>query len=116
MRLSRPDPPRRNRTHISNEGKGGRLVTKRFKTAMLRGAVTLGGAFGLAVCLLATGSDGTPVSASGGSCQSSGPTTGAYTATVCLTDPADGATIAGNTTIAATASFTGTSPGVRRFV
>src|SRR4029077_364106 len=94
----------------------GRLVTMRLKTAMLRGAITLGGAFGLAVCLLATGSDGTPVAASGGACPASGPTTGAYTATVCLTDPADGATVAGNTTIAASATFTGTSPGVRRFV
>ena len=83
---------------------------------MLRGAITLGGAFGLAVCLLATGSDGTPVAASGGVCQSSSPVTGAYTATVCLTDPADGASIVGNTTIVATASFSGTSPGVRRFV
>jgi chitodextrinase len=92
------------------------LVTRGFRRAVVRGAIGLGGAVGLAVCLLATGSDGTPVAASGGSCQASGPVTGAYTATVCLTDPADGATIVGNSTIAATVSFSGTSPGVRRVV
>src|ERR1700675_3405389 len=92
------------------------MMTNGFKKAAFRGAITLGGAFGLALCVLATGSDGSPVAASGGSCQSSGPTTGAYTATVCITDPADGSTIVGNATFAATVSFSGTSPGVRRVV
>jgi chitodextrinase len=90
-------------------------MTKGFK-AVLRGAITLGGALGLAICLLATGSDGSPVAASGGSCQASGPLTGAYTATVCLTNPADGSTVVGNAPVAATVSFSGTSPGVRRVV
>jgi fibronectin type 3 domain-containing protein len=92
------------------------MTIDRLKKAALRGAITLGAAFGLAISVLATGSDGTPAVASGGACQASGPTTGAYTATVCITDPADGSAIIGNATIAATVSFTGTGPGVRRVV
>jgi chitodextrinase len=92
------------------------MTIDQLKKAALRGAITLGAAFGLAISVLATGSDGTQAVASGGACQASGPTTGAYTATVCITDPADGSTIFGNTTVTATVSFTGTGPGVRRVV
>ncbi len=52
------------------------------------------------------------------SCQTSGPTGGTYTATVCLTAPADGATVSGLTTVTATVTRSGTPtpPGVQRVV
>src|SRR6266702_2775158 len=78
--------------------------------------MTLGGAFALALSVLAMGSDGTPVAAAAGACQTSCPLTGAYTVTVCITDPTDSSTVVGNATVAATVSFTGAGPGVRRVV
>jgi fibronectin type 3 domain-containing protein len=92
------------------------MTTDGFKKSALRRAITLGAAFGLAFSVLATGFQGTTAVASAGACQASSPPTNAYTATVCITDPADGSTIVGNTTVAATVSFAPTSPGVRRVI
>src|SRR3954452_6746527 len=47
-------------------------------------------------------------------CQSSGPVGGAYTVNVCFSAPADGSTAVGPTAVTATATVTGTSPGIRR--
>ncbi|MDH3499700.1 MAG: DNRLRE domain-containing protein [Acidimicrobiia bacterium] len=49
-------------------------------------------------------------------CTTSGPSSGAYAVTVCLTAPAAGATLIGNSTVTATATVAGTNPGVRRLV
>jgi hypothetical protein len=49
-------------------------------------------------------------------CASSTPTSGAYTATLCITAPADGSTLSGNVTVTATVSVTGANPGVQRFI
>lgn len=49
------------------------------------------------------------------SCATSGPLAGSYSVTVCITDPADGATATGPVAAAATASAPG-GPGVRRMV
>jgi fibronectin type 3 domain-containing protein len=50
------------------------------------------------------------------SCQSSAPTGGTYTVTVCLTTPADGSTVSGDTTVTATLDQTSGGPGARRAV
>jgi len=47
-------------------------------------------------------------------CQSSGPVGGGYTVNVCFSAPSDGATAVGPTAVTATATVTGTSPGIRR--
>jgi chitodextrinase len=49
-------------------------------------------------------------------CNSSSPASAAYTATICLTSPASGATLTGLATVSATISVTGTNPGVRNVV
>jgi fibronectin type 3 domain-containing protein len=49
-------------------------------------------------------------------CQTSGPAGGAYTVSVCIDAPSDGAPLTGDTTVTASATFTGTSPGVQRMV
>jgi hypothetical protein len=49
-------------------------------------------------------------------CVSSLPPTGAYTVSICLTAPADGATLAGGVAVTATVAVTGTNPGVQRMV
>jgi fibronectin type 3 domain-containing protein len=49
-------------------------------------------------------------------CQTSGPVDGSYAVTVCVSDPADGATVTGARPVTATVSVTGTSPGVQRMV
>jgi chitodextrinase len=49
-------------------------------------------------------------------CQTSGPTGGSYTVSVCLTAPADGATVGLDTTVSATVTVTGTGPGVQRMI
>ncbi|MDQ3870012.1 MAG: metallophosphoesterase, partial [Chloroflexota bacterium] len=50
------------------------------------------------------------------SCESSAPASGAYTVTVCLTEPGDGAVLSGMKTVTATASVGGASPGVQKVV
>src|SRR5512135_666882 len=57
-----------------------------------------------------------PVLAQGSGCSSSGPASAAYTVTVCITGPADGAVVAGDTTATATVSVTGTNPGVQKLI
>ena len=52
--------------------------------------------------------------ASGPACSTSSPTTAAYTATLCITSPTDGATLSGTPTVAFSLSFMGTSPKVSR--
>jgi fibronectin type 3 domain-containing protein len=49
-------------------------------------------------------------------CQASGPAGGAYTVNVCFSEPADGSTATGPVSVTATATVTGTSPGIRRMV
>ncbi len=49
-------------------------------------------------------------------CTASSPSSGAYTVTICITSPANGSTVSGNVTTTATASVTGTNPGVQRMV
>ncbi len=39
-----------------------------------------------------------------------------YTVTVCITAPADGSSITGDSTVSATVAFTGSSPGTQRVV
>jgi fibronectin type 3 domain-containing protein len=48
------------------------------------------------------------------SCQVSGPTSGAYQATVCLTAPDDLATVTGDATVTATVAVSGKNPGIRQ--
>ncbi len=69
----------------------------------------------LIIALLAFSSfiQAVPVQAANG-CASSSPTSGAYTATVCITSPLAGSTLIGNATVTATISITGTNPGVQR--
>jgi chitodextrinase len=69
----------------------------------------------VAVAILLTGG---ATAASLSACQTSGPAGGTYTATVCLTAPADGAVVSGATTVTATVTRTGTPtpPGVQRVV
>ncbi len=55
-----------------------------------------------------------PVFAAGTECQSSSPESGAYTVTVCITNPVDDAVVSGNTSVTATVSVTGTNPGVQK--
>ena len=56
------------------------------------------------------------VQAQAAGCISSSPSSGAYTATLCITSPANGSTLSGDVTVTATVSVTGTNPGVQRMV
>ncbi len=57
-----------------------------------------------------------PASAAGNECRTSGPVSAAYTVTVCITAPVDGAIVNGARTVTATATVNGTNPGVARLV
>jgi hypothetical protein len=57
-----------------------------------------------------------PVLADGSECHTSGPISGAYIVTVCLTDPLEGAVVSGNTSVTATVDVTGTNPGVQKLI
>ncbi len=70
----------------------------------------------LLLCLLSAALFVAPTPAAAAACATSGPSGGAYTVTVCITTPADGSTLSGVQTVAATASVTGTNPGIRRMV
>jgi hypothetical protein len=61
-----------------------------------------------------TGTTTRVLAASG--CASSSPSGGAYTVTICITAPSDGATLTGNVPVTITVSVTGTSPGIRRVI
>ena len=49
-------------------------------------------------------------------CTASSPASAAYMATICITSPANGASLTGNATVTGTVSVTGTNPGVQRMV
>ena len=55
-----------------------------------------------------------PTSTQAVACHESGEAGRLYTVTLCITSPDDGATLAGSTSVTATATVNGTSPGVRR--
>ncbi|HEY9529536.1 MAG TPA: metallophosphoesterase [Anaerolineales bacterium] len=59
-----------------------------------------------------------PASAAGNECRTSSPPSAAYTVTICITVPADGAIVSGVRTVTATVSVTpaGTNPGIARLV
>ena len=73
---------------------------------LLRGLVAIAALSAIALC--------GPSRASAAACQTSGPAAGAYTVTICLTAPLDGASVFGVTSVNATVSTTGTSPGVQK--
>lgn len=54
-----------------------------------------------------------PAAAAGSTCATSGPSSGAYTVTLCITAPGAGATVTGTTTVTTTISVTGKNPGVQ---
>ena len=56
------------------------------------------------------------VQAAGSTCSTSAPSGAAYTVTLCMTGPGDGAALTGDSTVSATVSVSGTSPGVRSLV
>jgi hypothetical protein len=57
-----------------------------------------------------------PVLAAGTDCVTSSPVSAIYSVTVCITSPADGATLTGNANITGTVNVIGPNPGVQRFV
>src|SRR6266508_1289648 len=57
-----------------------------------------------------------PISALATGCITSSPTSGAYAITLCITTPADGATVTGSQTITATATASGASPGINKIL
>lgn len=57
-----------------------------------------------------------PALAQGGGCATSSPISAAYSVTVCITDPTDGTTLAGDAPVTATVSVTGTNPGVQKLL
>src|SRR6476660_5896930 len=67
---------------------------------------------------LVIGSFQVPVHAAGNACHTSGPSSVAYTVTVCITAPADGATISGVKNITATVAVSpaGANPGVAKLI
>ncbi len=81
------------------------MKTKRLLASFLIVAILASSSFFLAAPVLAASS-----------CVSSSPSSGAYTVTVCITAPSNGSKLTGNNTISATASVTGTNPGVQRMV
>jgi hypothetical protein len=71
----------------------------------------------LALFLLATSIFQVSISrAAGNGCSSSSPVSNAYTVTVCITDPLDGAVVSGMPSITATVNVTGTNPGVAKLI
>ena len=92
---------------------GRRFVTK-FRVAPVLTLALLGISLivapGRASALRSTPATPTPV------CQSSSPSGGGYTVTVCISDPADGSVVSGDTTVTGTVSVTPGGPGVRRMV
>src|SRR5690349_8984483 len=60
---------------------------------------------------------GTLVANAASTCGTSGPSSGAYSVTVCFTSPSSGSILTGNTTVTVTVTVAGgTSPGVQRVV
>lgn len=84
------------------------MTRLRWRLAALSGVAALAGATALAAVASPAGATA--------SCNSSGPAGGAYMVNLCITAPAAGSTITGSSTVAATVSVSGTSPGVQRVV
>ncbi len=57
-----------------------------------------------------------PVIAQGSGCSTSGPASTAYTVTICITGPTDGAVVTGSVSVTATVNVTGTTPGVQKLI
>src|SRR5207244_872482 len=95
----RPRDRRRRRDHAMR----GRIVTDCGKDRTIARRLLVAAA--LAALALAA-----PRLAHAAACQSSGPASGAYTATVCIAAPADGGTATGATPVTGTVTFSGTSP------
>lgn len=57
-----------------------------------------------------------PAFAQGTGCATSGPTSAAYTVTVCITSPANNTILTGEATMTATVNVTGTNPGVQKLL
>lgn len=72
----------------------------------LTAAITAGG-------LAVVGWVAFPAAAAGSTCATSGPSSGAYTVTLCITAPGAGSVVTGSTTVTSTVSVTGTNPGVQ---
>ena len=70
----------------------------------------------LLVFSLAIGTFAGPVAVANAAspCVSSGPASGAYTVSVCISAPADGATVSGDQTVTAIVTVTGTNPGIAK--
>lgn len=69
---------------------------------------------GLALILAIIGGfSSAPTSVYAAGCATSGPTSGAYTITVCITSPADGVTVTGVQPVSATISIAGTQPSIQ---
>ena len=87
--------------------------------ALARRVGLRGGAV-VAACLAATaavtGVTQAPQAAASGTCVTSGPSSNAYSVTLCITAPATGASVTGSTTVSSTVSVSGTSPGVRELI
>ena len=68
---------------------------------------------GLLANLIVLGAPGVVFAAG---CETSGPVAGSYSITVCITEPADGATVSGPVSVTTTATASGGGPGVQRMV
>ncbi|HEX6035140.1 MAG TPA: Ig-like domain-containing protein, partial [Anaerolineales bacterium] len=83
----------------------------------LRGRRGAGGVLAQIILIsLVVGMFQVPVFAAGNACHTSTPPSAAYSVTVCITAPADGATVSGVRNVTATVTVTGTNPGVARLV
>ena len=68
-------------------------------------------------CALVTGLLGArPQSAAAASCETSGPSTGTYLVTVCLTQPVSGVLVSGDITVTASVTTSGAAPRVQRLI
>src|SRR5919109_1073373 len=94
---------------ISSEGVILRVFNSFFKRLSLQILIVL-----FLFSHLTLASPPTPVLADGTECNTSGPESGAYVVTVCLTDPLDNAVVSGDTSVTATVSVTGSNPGVQK--
>jgi hypothetical protein len=71
----------------------------------------------LLACALVTGLFGArPQPAAAASCATSGPSTGTYLVTVCLTQPVSGALVSGDITVTASVTTSGAAPRVQRLI
>lgn len=71
---------------------------------------------GLAAFLFLNAPKSIPGAATISTCISSGPGTGIYTVSLCFTSPSQGSTLTGGTNVTASATVSGTNPGVDRLV